>query len=151
MEPLIKNPFVPKTILPKAYINIFPYRNLDSKINSKRDVLVNTNINNINKLASYFSSKGYTRPQIIGLLSNIIDESGGDPNRKQIGGSGIGLLQYTNSDRKDTFFKFSPDKKYDKDYFVTEDSDKELFRQAEYIHNELTGDKNTLTGLQHTH
>ena len=151
MEPLNLNLFKSKSFSPKAHINLTPYRNLDSKLNSKRSVVLNADIDNINKLVTFFARKGYTRPQIIGLISNIIDESGADPNAKQKGGGGIGLLQYTNKARKDPFLKFSPKDKYEPDYVTGDDSDSELYRQAEYIHKEMQGDRDTLPGLQQTH
>lgn len=57
---------------------------------------------NEQKIMDYFMGKGLTRAQAAGIVGNIHQESGGDPNRRQMGGGpGYGLAQWEGSRKQD--------------------------------------------------
>lgn len=57
---------------------------------------------NEQKIMDYFMGKGLTRAQAAGIVGNIHQESGGDPNKHQIGGGpGYGLAQWEGSRKRE--------------------------------------------------
>lgn len=57
---------------------------------------------NEQRIMDYFMGKGLTRAQAAGIVGNIHQESGGDPNRRQMGGGpGYGLAQWEGSRKRD--------------------------------------------------
>lgn len=57
----------------------------------------------INKVKDYYSSQGYDKSFIAGVLGNIHAESNGNPIAQESGGSGFGLFQHTGPRRKQLF------------------------------------------------
>jgi len=57
---------------------------------------------NEQKIMQYFMDKGLTRAQAAGIVGNIHQESGGDPNKHQNGGGpGYGLAQWEGSRKRE--------------------------------------------------
>ena len=144
-----------ETLLPKKEEKYFqtsiPYKNLESQVSSNLTVSkkgIKVNEDNLNQLYRYFR-KRYTRNQTLAVLSSIIAESGADPlktelvleNKKLVPkGPGFGLLQYTNTSRKNKMLEHKSN-----DF-----PDSELMRQAEFIYGEMQDSKKFLSPLDST-
>jgi hypothetical protein len=57
----------------------------------------------------YLIQKGLTENQALGIMANIYGESGFQPGLTELGGTGIGLFQYTYPSRKNAFLGAVPD------------------------------------------
>lgn len=79
----------------------------------------------------YLRTKGVPHTQASAIMGNISVESFLDPRIKQIGGSGEGLIQATDPDRKERFKNFKGDV-----YMFGSGLDPETQRQLDFIVNE---------------
>ena len=113
-----------------GYFNLGNYKNLTDLLKTDYKLDYYTNTDNLNTLYKFFRDKKWSRNQTLAILSSIIAESGGDPNKKELGGGpGEGLLQFTDLARKTMMRNYkSPNK-----------GDNELLRQANYINDEMRG------------
>ena len=117
-----------------SFFNLGEYTDLSKYLKDNHNLDLYTNIENLNTLYKFFRDKNWSRNQTLAILSSIIAESGGDPYKKQIEGSGYGLLQYTDPARKQMMLNYKS-KKY---------PNNELLRQAEFIDLELRGNKSVM-------
>lgn len=117
-----------------SFFNLGKSSDLTNYLKENHNIDLYTNTENLNTLYKFFRDKNWSRNQTLAILSSIIAESGGDPYKKQIGGSGYGLLQYTDPARKQMMLNYKS-KKY---------PNNELLRQAEFIDLELRGDKSVM-------
>lgn len=113
-----------------GYFNLGNYKNLTDLLKTDYKLDYYTDTDNLNTLYKFFRDKKWSRNQTLAILSSIIAESGGDPNKKELGGGpGEGLLQFTDLARKTMMRNYkSPNK-----------GDNELLRQANYINDEMRG------------
>lgn len=95
---------------------------------------IRKNRGNLDYLYNQHRRSGLTHNQAIALMSNYIVESGADPHMQQIGGgSGEGLIQFTDPSRKASLKEFQPIHDFDGVL------DPELQRQARYITTNVAG------------
>lgn len=128
---------------PEEYAT-FPYKPTLRRVNSFDDGgklsstwdsnYIRKNRGNLDYLYNQHRRSGLTHNQAIALMSNYIVESGADPHMQQIGGgSGEGLIQFTDPSRKASLKEFQPIHDFDGVL------DPELQRQARYITTNVAG------------
>lgn len=131
------------TLSPEEYATS-PYKPTLRRVNSFNDGgklsstwdsnYIRKNRGNLDYLYNQHRRSGLTHNQAIALMSNYIVESGADPHMQQIGGgSGEGLIQFTDPSRKASLKEFQPIHDFDGVL------DPELQRQARYITTNVAG------------
>lgn len=56
---------------------------------------------------SYLVDRGFTRNAAAGIVGNLIQESGVDPHSNQVGGPGMGICQWTETERWQSLLRFA--------------------------------------------